>query len=129
MPMPSIPGVPTATTTTAGGPQRPMPVIGQGPEITGTTMVGETLSCSDGSWVGADTIAKQWCSADIEGSSGFFPFGDGVFYDELDGETGDDLVLAAPQEGKFIFAAVTASNEVGETFVIAPEVGPVAGPL
>lgn len=69
------------------------------PAITGTTTVGQTLTCSTGTWSGDATIAYSyaWYANNIA----------------ISGATASTYVLLAAQLGKRITARVTASNASG----------------
>ncbi len=69
------------------------------PAITGTATVGQTLTCSTGTWAGDATItyAYAWYANNIL----------------IDGATSSTYVLLAAQSGKRITARVTASNASG----------------
>jgi hypothetical protein len=75
------------------------------PAVTGTAQVGETLSCSDGTWTGTApvTIAKQW-QRDTAG--------DGV-YANIAGATSSTYVLAPADHGHKVRCQVTATNLYG----------------
>lgn len=82
------------------------------PEITGTLEVGETLSCSDGTWSGSPvTIEKQWLRNGVA----------------IDGQTGNTYLLAGGDAGKMIGCTVTATDAYGgQTRVWAEDVGPIS---
>lgn len=81
------------------------------PAITGTTVVGQTLTASNGTWTGTATItyARQWKR-------------DGV---AISGATGATYVLVAGDVGKTITVTVTATNGVGAVSVTSAGRGPV----
>lgn len=83
------------------------------PEISGTPQVGETLTVTPGSWVGAEpiTLAYQW-------------YADGT---ALSGETAETIDLGAETEGTEITVVETATAATGAAASAASEpVGPVA---
>lgn len=69
------------------------------PAITGTATVGQTLTCSNGTWSGDATIAYtyQWYANSIA----------------ISGATASTFVLTSAQLGRRITARVTASNAAG----------------
>lgn len=69
------------------------------PAITGTATVGQTLTCSTGTWSGDATIAYayKWYANNIA----------------ISGATASTFVLTSTQTGKRITARVTASNNSG----------------
>jgi hypothetical protein len=103
--------IPAQTTCEAGVPGPPNTAL---PMITGTTVVGQKLSSSSGTWFAAAPIsfAHQWqrcspaCSA-------------------IAGATSSSYTLAAADTGARIAATVTAVNDSGSTQVTADQVGPV----
>jgi len=82
------------------------------PVITGMTLVGETLTCSTGTWTDSPTgFAYEWRrGADI-----------------IAGATGSTLVLAALDQGYRIYCRVTAINAVGSGVAQTQDAGPVIG--
>lgn len=70
------------------------PVCSVAPAITGTTTVGQTLTCSSGTWSKSPTYAYQWLR-------------DGV---AIAGATAATRVLAAPDGGALMSCTVQASN-------------------
>jgi hypothetical protein len=71
------------------------------PQLSGTAQVGQTLSCSTGTWTGFTPIdyTYQW-------------FG-GVDRTEIAGATANTLLLAGAQVGFAVWCSVTATNVVG----------------
>ena len=84
--------------TVAGNP----PVLTAAPAITGTAQVGETLTCSNGTFSGDATIIYtfQW-------------FANGV---AVQGATADTLTLVAADLGKVFMCRVMAKNNPGSAF-------------
>lgn len=82
------------------------------PVVSGTTTVGQTLSCTTGTWSGEGTItyAYQW-------------FDDGV---AISGATSSTYTLQAAEEGGNITCRVTATDDNGSTAATSNSVGPVA---
>lgn len=90
------------------------------PAISGTTTVGQTLTCSAGTWAGTptpDAIVRQWKQADTVGGT----------YTEIEGETGATLVLGAEQEGKYIKCLTSRSNKHGTLEVLTAATAQIAG--
>ena len=82
------------------------------PVITGMTLVGETLTVSDGAWTdGPWAFAYEWRrGADV-----------------IAGATGNTLVLAALDQGYRIYCRVTATNTAGSGVAQTADAGPVIG--
>jgi Carboxypeptidase regulatory-like domain len=80
-------------------PSTSKPVNTKASELTGTPVVGETLSCSEGSWTGtpAPTFTYRWLR-------------DGV---EISGQTASTYKVAEADQGHAISCEVTASNTAG----------------
>jgi hypothetical protein len=64
------------------------------PAITGTTTVGQTLTCSSGTWSKSPTYAYQWLRDSVA----------------ISGATAATRVLAAPDAGALMSCTVTATN-------------------
>lgn len=81
------------------------------PVVTGDAVVGETLTCSLGSWTGSPvlTMSRQWRR-------------DGV---DIEGETDSSYTLVEGDVGAYISCRVTAANEVDSAFEDSNAVGPV----
>jgi hypothetical protein len=75
------------------------------PTISGSTVVGQTLTASSGSWSGSPspTFSYQWLRCDSSGG------GCGA----ISGETGSGYVVASADVGHTIRVAVTATNTDG----------------
>lgn len=71
-----------------------LPVNSVLPAITGTTTVGQTLTCSSGTWSKSPSFAYQWLR-------------DGV---PIIGATASTRVLAAGDAGKLMSCTVKATN-------------------
>lgn len=82
------------------------------PVISGTTEVGETLTCSNGTWNNAVSYTRQWRR-------------DGV---NIGGATAATYLLAAADLGTDIDCVVTATNVATTTTATAVEVGPITSP-
>ena len=81
------------------------------PAITGTVEVGETLTCSEGTWTGTGTItyAYQW----RRGGS------------PISGATSATYELAEADQGFLISCTVTATDDLGSRSKQSNVVGPV----
>src|SRR6478736_2592008 len=77
-----------------------MPANTVAPVVTGTATVGQTLTCSNGTWTGTPTptLTKQWRT------TGSVP---------IAGATGNTYVLTAAEAGKIVDCLVTATNAAG----------------
>jgi hypothetical protein len=71
-----------------------MPVNSVLPAITGTKTVGQTLTCSSGTWSKSPTLAYQWLR-------------DGV---PITGATASTRLLAAPDTGALMSCSVIATK-------------------
>lgn len=71
-----------------------LPVNSVLPAITGTKTVGQTLTCSTGTWSKSPTFAYQWLR---DGNA-------------IAGATASTRVLAAPDGGALMSCTVTATN-------------------
>lgn len=78
---------------------RPLPVNTVLPAISGTPNVGQTLTCSTGTWINAVSFAYQWLR-------------DGV---AIAGSTANTYLLVTADALKEISCRVTATNDVGST--------------
>jgi surface protein len=94
----------------AGIPKDP-PVNTVAPAVTGTTKVGQTLSCTEGTWTGTPTItfAYQW----KRGST------------SISGATSATYVLASADFTENITCDVTATNSAGTATQASNSVGPI----
>ena len=75
------------------------------PAISGSAVVGQTLTASSGAWTGspAPTFAYQWLRCDAGGGA----------CGPIAGESGSTYVVASGDVGKTLRVAVTASNSDG----------------
>lgn len=96
------------------GPVDSAPVNTAPPVVTGDPTVGETLSCSTGTWVGSPTItyAYQW-------------LGDG---NPISGATANTYELTEDEVGMMIGCEVTATNSIDDAAQGSNELGPVVEP-
>jgi len=117
----------TSNTVTPTAEPATAPVNTVAPVITGTAQVGETLSCSDGTWTGnpTPTLTKQWYESGSADTNLFFPVGEGSFFFEIAGETGDTLDLDAGLEDQYVFCVVTGTNTEAAVSAASSDTGPV----
>lgn len=80
------------------------------PSVTGTPETGQTLTCANGTWTGADSFTRQW---QRDGSP-------------ISGATSSTYVLQGADEGHAIRCRVTAHNEAGTTSANSNAVNAVA---
>jgi hypothetical protein len=118
----SIAGTSVVTTddpagwTFAGGAAPPVNTVA--PVVSGTTTVGETLSCTTGTWTGDATITYgyQW-QEDVAGNGSF---------SNISGATSSTYLLDEDQEGDDVRCVVTGTNGAGSDDANSNEVGPIA---
>lgn len=84
------------------------------PVLSGTATDGQTLTVTDGTWLGSPSMARQWQE------------NDGTGWANIDAETGLTYVLATAQVGNTIRVLVTATTAYGEIEVASNILGPVA---
>ena len=98
-----------------GGSATPGPKNTVRPEVTGTAEEGETLTCSEGTWVGTGTItfAYQW----FRGGTA------------ISGETSATYVVTLADRGFLLTCKVTATDDDGNRSKLSNAVGPVPVPL
>jgi hypothetical protein len=98
-------------TSNSVGPITASPVNTVAPAVTGTTIVGETLSCTEGTWTGTApiTYTYQW----KRGST------------SISGATSATYVLVQADAGENITCDVTATNSVGTATQASNTVGPI----
>lgn len=103
----------TAATSAGVGPASSDPVNAVLPAITGLTQVGQTLTCSTGTWYAypTATYTYQWKA-------------DGV---NISGATSSTYVLTTSEEGDTITCVVTAINALAPSGVTATATG--VGPI
>lgn len=92
------------------------------PAASGTTLVGETITCTTGSWTGTpSSYAYQWQRDAL---------GDGI-YSNLLGETASTLLLELLDAGCRVRCMVTATNEFGDGTANSNALGPISitGPI
>lgn len=85
------------------------------PVLSGTPTEGQTLSVTNGTWLGSPSIARQWQQNDGNG------------WANIGTETGTTYQLATAQVGNTIRVVVTATTAYGEIEVTSNVLGPVAG--
>jgi hypothetical protein len=97
----------TAVAGVSGGPVNLTP-----PTITGNAVVGETVSCSQGTWAGViDSYAYQW----NRGANA------------ISGATGTSYAIVADDVGQLITCTVTATDFAGSSTATSSPVVPTAG--
>jgi predicted secreted protein len=90
------------------------------PAVTGTLDEGDTLTTTNGTWLGDATItfARAWQRGNANDAND-------PSWDAISGETATTYVLAAADVGKYIRCRVTATNSVGSTVAFSNIVGPI----
>ena len=97
-----------------GLPKMVAPVNTVAPVVSGTVQVGETLSCTTGTWTGtAPTFTYQWQNDDGGG------------FANITGATSSTYVIHADYEGDDIRCVVTGTNAAGSDSENSNSVGPV----
>jgi hypothetical protein len=88
------------------------------PIVSGTTTQAQTLTVSDGTWVGSlpITYSYTWTRCDTAGNN----------CSTIDGATTHSYLLGATDVGHTIRATVTATNSAGANHVQTAAVGPIA---
>jgi hypothetical protein len=81
------------------------------PTISGSAVVGGTLTASSGAWTGSPTFTYQWLRCDASGGG----------CGNITGETGSTYVVASGDVGKTLRVAVSASNSDGTVQVTSAE--------
>jgi len=95
----------TATVSNAPAVQATAPSSSAPPSISGTAVVGQTLTASNGSWTGTTPMnySYQWKSCDASGAS----------CSPVSGATASTFVVSSSVVGSRMLVSVTASNTVG----------------
>ncbi len=108
-----------ATAVVAGG----QPVNTQEPRISGTTVEGETLSTTSGSWSGDTpiTFTYRWVRCGSDGGNA-----DGSNCSSIGGATSATYKIDDSDVGKRLRARVTAKNSAGSTTVAANPTATIA---
>ena len=89
------------------------------PAITGSTVVGQTLTASNGSWTGNPTgYSRQWQRCDSTGAN----------CTDIGAATGSTYTLAAADAGSTLRVIVTATNAAGSSTATSTQTPVVAGP-
>lgn len=83
------------------------------PAVTGTAEDGETLTTTNGTWLGSPTFARQW------------QFNDGTGWANITGATNLTYVIANTYIGSLIRCRVTATTAYGSLVAFSNAVGPV----
>jgi predicted secreted protein len=90
------------------------------PAVTGTLDEGDTLTTTNGTWLGDATItfARAWQRGNVAD-------GNDPSWANISGATATTYILAAADVGKYIRCRVTATNSVGSTVAFSNIVGPI----
>src|SRR5882672_416775 len=88
-----------------------LPFVITSPSISGSPVVGQTLTLNPGTWGDATNYRNEWCDQN-----------DAVL------GTAQTLPLTTPMIGKTLHVDVYAHNDAGETETDTAPVGPVTGP-
>jgi hypothetical protein len=122
---PSVPPTTTTTTTTSGGttttpsplPPLPVPPLDLlAPQISGTTMQGQTLTTDNGTWLdGPTSYSYHWQDCDTSGNN----------CSSISGATSSSYTLARGDVGDTIRVVVTAINAAGPTPATSSQTGAV----
>jgi TP901-1 family phage major tail protein len=84
------------------------------PAVTGTVEDGETLTTTNGTWLGSPSFARQW------------QFNDGTGWANIGGATNLTYIVAATYIGDTIRCRITATTAYGSLVAYSNIVGPVA---
>jgi len=84
------------------------------PAVTGTVETGETLTTTNGTWLGSPSFARQW------------QFNDGTGWANIGGATNLTYVISGTYEGDTIRCRITATTAYGSLIAYSNVVGPVA---
>jgi len=84
------------------------------PTVTGTVEVGETLTTTNGTWLGSPSFARQW------------QFNDGTGWANIGGATNLTYIISGTYEGDTIRCRITATTAYGSLIAYSNVVGPVA---
>jgi predicted secreted protein len=84
------------------------------PAVTGTVEVGETLTTTNGTWLGSPSFARQW------------QFNDGTGWANIGGATNLTYIIDGAYEGDTIRCRITATTAYGSLIAYSNVVGPVA---
>ena len=104
---------------TSGTDVTPPPVATAGPTISGSPVVGQTFTTSDGSWSGSPTsYAYEWEDCDSLG----------VLCTVINGATTSSYILASTDVSSTIRAVVTATNAGGSTPATSAATSAVTAP-
>ena len=99
-----------ATATAAAvGPVTGLPVNSVAPAISGSNVVGNTLTASTGTWSGSPTFTYQWTRGGAN----------------ISGATGTTYLTVSADIGTMINVVVTATNAGGNATATATAVGPI----
>ena len=107
----------SAATAAVSNPAQP-PVNTTLPAISGKTVIGSTLSTTNGSWTGSpDDYDYQWQRSTASGG-----------WSDISGATSSSYTAANADNGLLLRVTVTADNDAGSASAMAAEVGPVTNP-
>jgi len=84
------------------------------PAVTGTVEVGETLTTTNGTWLGSPSFARQW------------QFNDGTGWANIGGATNLTYLIDGAYEDALIRCRITATTAYGSLVAFSNVVGPVA---
>lgn len=90
------------------------------PAVTGTLAEGDTLTTTNGTWLGDATItfARAWQRGNANDPND-------PSWANISGATATTYILAAADVGKYVRCRVTATNSVGSTVAFSNIVGPI----
>ena len=107
----------SSATTAVTNPAQP-PVNTTLPVISGKTVIGSTLTTTNGSWTGSpDDYGYQWQRSTASGG-----------WSAISGATGSTYTATNADNGLLIRVEVTAQNDAGSAATTSTEVGPVTNP-
>jgi hypothetical protein len=89
------------------------------PTITGTPVVGNTLTASNGTWTGASTFSYQWQQCDQNGNNCV----------DIAGATGATYGVRSTDVGRELLARVKVSNRLGSTTADTDRTVPATQPV
>jgi glycosyl hydrolase family 26/Big-like domain-containing protein len=105
--------------TVANGTSAVAPTWSVPPSVSGSAVVGQTLSSTTGSWTGTSPIAYayQWLRCDSSGAN----------CTAITGATASTYVLSSSDQGSTLRTRVTASNIAGSASSLSSQTADVAG--
>lgn len=95
------------------GPDAPVNTVR--PVISGTFVLGGTLSCTTGTWTGEEpiTYAYQWAYALLDDNDEVLLVSGDPIGVAIPGATSSTYVIGAEYDDDFLFCVVTATNDGG----------------